>query len=199
MDDSDQDFVDLCSKLLKRVRRKAGETEKRSVAEPSSQDTAKDIPTKRVTTRRKKTDVGPSLKGALGNNSEHVSSISTTCDEPNRLPSNTDESKQAVVNGGIELGVGKNGSSVAVDVAGSRPEDRGMGVKEKVLHRMQQFKRVNPQKLVHGERNQPAATGSESDSAAPHPLPDNEGEIHHCVSHSMVCIFIHLCVHSMAC
>lgn len=199
MDDSDQDFVDLCSKLLKRVRRKAGETEKRSVAEPSSQDTAKDIPTKRVTTRRKKTDVGPSLKGALGNNSEHVSSISTTCDEPNRLPSNTDESKQSVVNGGIELGVGENGSSVAVDAAGSRPEDRGMGVKEKVLHRMQQFKRVNPQKLVHAERNQPAATGSESDSAAPHPLPDNEGEIHHCVSHSMVCIFIHLCVHSMAC
>eukprot|EP00063_Salmo_salar_P060779 XP_014035614.1 PREDICTED: structure-specific endonuclease subunit SLX4-like isoform X2 [Salmo salar] len=49
-----------------------------------------------------------------------------------------------------------------------------MGVKEKVLHRMQQFKRVNPQKLVHAERNQPAATGSESDSAAPHPLPDNE-------------------------
>ncbi|XP_014035608.2 structure-specific endonuclease subunit SLX4 isoform X1 [Salmo salar] len=174
MDDSDQDFVDLCSKLLKRVRRKAGETEKRSVAEPSSQDTAKDIPTKRVTTRRKKTDVGPSLKGALGNNSEHVSSISTTCDEPNRLPSNTDESKQSVVNGGIELGVGENGSSVAVDAAGSRPEDRGMGVKEKVLHTMQQFKRVNPQKLVHAERNQPAATGSESDSAAPHPLPDNE-------------------------
>ncbi|XP_031655596.1 structure-specific endonuclease subunit SLX4-like isoform X2 [Oncorhynchus kisutch] len=174
MDDSDQDFVDLCSKLLKRVRRKAGVTEKRSVAEPSSQDTVKDIPTKRVTSRRKKKDVGPSSKGALGNNSEHVSSISTTCDEPNRLPSNTDKSKQAVVNGGMELGVGENGSSVAVDVAGSQPEDRGMGVKEKVLHRMQQFKRVNPQKLVHGERNQPAATGSGSDSAAPHPLPDNE-------------------------
>ncbi|XP_031689056.1 structure-specific endonuclease subunit SLX4 isoform X1 [Oncorhynchus kisutch] len=174
MDDSDQDFVDLCSKLLKRVRRKAGVTEKRSVAEPSSQDTVKDIPTKRVTSRRKKKDVGPSSKGALGNNSEHVSSISTTCDEPNRLPSNTDKSKQAVVNGGMELGVGENGSSVAVDVAGSQLEDRGMGVKEKVLHRMQQFKRVNPQKLVHGERNQPAATGSGSDSAAPHPLPDNE-------------------------
>ncbi|XP_038816391.1 structure-specific endonuclease subunit SLX4 [Salvelinus namaycush] len=174
MDDSDQDFVDLCSKLLKRVRRKAGVTEKRNVAEPSSQDTAKDIPTKRVTTRRKKKDVGPSSKGALGNNSEHVSSISTTCDEPNRLPSNTDKSKQAVVNGGIELGVGENGSSGAVDVAGSQPEDRGMGVKEKVLHRMQQFKRVSPQKLAHGERNPPAATGSESDSAAPHPLPDNE-------------------------
>ncbi|CAB1344461.1 unnamed protein product [Coregonus sp. 'balchen'] len=174
MDDSDQDFVDLCSKLLKRVRRKAGETEKRSVAEPSSQDTAKYIPTKRVTTRRKKKDVGPSSMGALGNNSEHVSSISTACDEPIPLPSNTDESKQAVVNGGIGLGGGQNGSSVAVDVDGSRPEDKGMGVKEKVLHRMQQFKRVNPQKLVHGERNQPAATGSESDGAAPYPLQGNQ-------------------------
>uniref|UniRef100_A0A8K9XD11 Structure-specific endonuclease subunit SLX4 n=1 Tax=Oncorhynchus mykiss TaxID=8022 RepID=A0A8K9XD11_ONCMY len=133
MDDSDQDFVDLCSKLLKRVRRKAGVTQKRSVAEPSSQDTVKNIPTKRVTNRRKKKDVGPSSKGALGNNSEHVSSTSTTCDDPNRLPSNTDKSKQAVVNGGIELGVGENGSSVAVDVAGSQPEGRGMGVKEKIL------------------------------------------------------------------
>ncbi|XP_034150293.1 structure-specific endonuclease subunit SLX4 isoform X2 [Esox lucius] len=147
MDDSDQDFVDLRSKLLKRVRRKAGETvseRKTNVAESSSQDSTKDVPpTKRQAIRRKK-NVGITFKGPLGRSvkTQHI------CDQLNLVPSNPDISKPALVIGVAEVGDGENSQRA----------------KDKVLHRMQQFRRVSPQKLVHGGRSPLAEAEDISDT-----------------------------------
>lgn len=119
MDDSDQDFVDLFSKPLKRVRRKA--------VDPGSQ-----------------------------RNREHqLSSQTSTADKRKRNNKKDGDSgaepKQPVVNGGIGPNLGDARPSVSA--AGERTE-RGLSAKDKVVHRMQEFKRVSPQRMAHRENRQ---------------------------------------------
>ncbi|KAM6941148.1 structure-specific endonuclease subunit SLX4-like [Lycodopsis pacificus] len=94
MDDSDQDFVDLCSKLLKRVRKKPGGSRPPRKAEHQPSSQARDAG------KRREADAEPSAAAAA-----------------------------------------------------ARP--RGLEAKDKVLHRLQQFKRASPQKMVHKDKSQP--------------------------------------------
>lgn len=154
MDDSDQDFVDLCSKLLKRVRRRPGETRQPRRAEPSSQ--ASDGDKRR---RNNKRD-GGSAGSAAGTHP-----VCTGAEEP-------------VLCGGTGHDSGDAESSVeppAAAAAGPRAE-RGLTAKDKVLHRMQQFKRASPQRMVHKDQSQPA--DHEKDCVDPSPLAQRQGEKH---------------------
>ncbi|KAK9539880.1 hypothetical protein VZT92_002366 [Zoarces viviparus] len=122
MDDSDQDFVDLYSKLLKRVRKKPGGSRPPRKAEhqPSSQASDADK-------RRREADPGsqPVCTGA----EEHLVCGGTAHDaEP----------------------------SVGPSAAAAAAGPRGLEAKDKVLHRMQQFRRASPQKMVHKDKSQPA-------------------------------------------
>ncbi|XP_068582851.1 structure-specific endonuclease subunit SLX4 [Cebidichthys violaceus] len=126
MDDSDQDFVDLCSKLLKRVRKKPGGSSRqprKAEHQPSSQASDADK-------RRREADSGsqPVCTGA--------------------------EAEEHLVCGGTAHDAGDAGSSVVPSAAAAGP--RGLEAKDKVLHRMQQFKRASPQKMVHRDKSQPA-------------------------------------------
>ncbi|KAM8879133.1 structure-specific endonuclease subunit SLX4 [Spinachia spinachia] len=100
MDDSDQDFVDLCSKLLKRVRKKPGES-----AQPRRH-------------RRRDAAAGAG-EAAVAAASGHQS--------------------------------GDAGSSLAAS--------------DKVLRRMQQFKRASPRRMLHGDKSPTA--GLEKDGVPP--------------------------------
>ncbi|KAF3687405.1 Structure-specific endonuclease subunit SLX4 BTB/POZ domain-containing protein 12 [Channa argus] len=126
MDDSDQDFVALCSKLLKRVRKKPGEPRQPSNPEnhPSSQPCEGDR-------RRRK-------------HSESVSKVIGT------HPTDARVEKRLVTRGTVHDS-GDAGSSAA---AGSGAE-RGLTAKDRVLEKMQQFKRASPQRMVHTEESQP--------------------------------------------
>ncbi|XP_049427605.1 structure-specific endonuclease subunit SLX4 [Epinephelus fuscoguttatus] len=138
MDDSDQDFVDLCSKLLRRVRKKPGESRQPRKAErqPSSQASDGD---KRRRNNRRDGDSGsqPVCTGA----------------------------EERVLCGGTghDSGDAESSSGVPSAAAGPRAERR-LSAKDKVLHRMQQFKRVSPQRMVLKDKSQP--TNHENDSAA---------------------------------
>ncbi|KAM4595784.1 structure-specific endonuclease subunit SLX4 [Fundulus diaphanus] len=111
MDDSELDFVDLCSKLLKRVRKKAAdpgkqsrEAEQRSSGHPSRG-------TKRETNKQ---DGDPGSRSAAS---------------------------QPVEAGGS----GCNSGDAAQPSAGGN-----LRAKDKVLLRMQAFKRASPQRMKHG-------------------------------------------------
>ncbi|XP_037328151.2 structure-specific endonuclease subunit SLX4 [Pungitius pungitius] len=119
MDDSDQDFVDLCSKLLKRVRKKPGE----SIQPRRNHRTEAGDGTPPVAAA----GAGP---GAAGGGTGHDS--------------------------------GDAGSSVAASAG-----PRGSPAKDKVLHRMQQFKRASPRRMVHGDQRPTA--GREKDGVPPPP------------------------------
>ncbi|KAJ4923146.1 hypothetical protein JOQ06_016486 [Pogonophryne albipinna] len=131
MDDSDQDFVDLCSKLLKRVRKKPGESKqpKRAEHQPSCQ--ASDGDKRRRNTKRDVADSG---------------SVSTAAAD----------GEQPVVGGGTGHDAG-GAEVLAVPSAAARQRaEIGLTAKDKVLHRMQQFKRASPQKMVHEDKSQPS-------------------------------------------
>lgn len=119
MDDSDQDFVDLCSKLLKRVRKKPGEPRQPRKADHHVSTQASDA------TKRKR---NPKRDG------ESASKVPGT--QPAADP------EQEVVCEGAACGSGDAGRS-----------ERGLAAKDKVLQRMQQFKRASPLKLVHKEKS----------------------------------------------
>ncbi|XP_076023397.1 structure-specific endonuclease subunit SLX4 [Genypterus blacodes] len=106
MDDSDQDFVDLCSKLLKRVRRKAGEPEVQRTREHQP-------PSQACSDKRRKANKKDGDSGAKDA-----------------------EPKQPVVGGGFGPGVGN-------------AAERGLTAKDKVVHRMQEFRRVGPHRMAH--------------------------------------------------
>ncbi|XP_045904008.1 structure-specific endonuclease subunit SLX4 isoform X2 [Micropterus dolomieu] len=143
MDDSDQDFVDLCSKLLKRVRKKPGEPRQPRKAEhqPSSQASEGD---KRRRNNKREGDCGSKFAG--------TQPVCTGA-----------AAEQHVVCGGTGHDSGDAGSS-AVPAAVPSAE-RGLAAKDKVLHRMQQFKRVSPQRLVHKDKSRPT-----NDCVPPPPL-----------------------------
>lgn len=144
MDDSDQDFVDLCSKLLKRVRKKPGEPRQPRKAEhqPSSQASEGEI----RRNNKKDGDSGSKPVGA--------------------------RTQQLVVSEGTGHGSGDAGSSVvpSTAAAGPRPE-RGLTAKDKVLHRMQQFKRASPQRMARTDKSQ------STNNCVPLPQPQIQGEM----------------------
>nr|XP_046263799.1 structure-specific endonuclease subunit SLX4 isoform X2 [Scatophagus argus] len=127
MDDSDQDFADLCSKLLKRVRKKPGEPRQPRKAEqqPSSQASDGD---KRRRHHKKDGDSGSKCAGTQ-----------PVC--------TGEEAVQHVVSGGTGQDSGDSGL-----LAGPKA-DRGLSAKDKVLQRMQQFRRVSPQRMVHKDKS----------------------------------------------
>ncbi|XP_078134693.1 structure-specific endonuclease subunit SLX4 [Sander vitreus] len=136
MDDSDQDFVDLCSKLLKRVRKKPSESRQARKAEhqPSSQTSDGD--------RRKNKRAADSGSACAG--TQPVCTVVGADDH--------------VVCGGTEHDSGDSESSAvpAAAAAAGPSTERGLAAKDKVLHRMQQFKRASPQRMVHKDKSRPA-------------------------------------------
>ncbi|XP_028256547.1 structure-specific endonuclease subunit SLX4 [Parambassis ranga] len=127
MDDSDLDFVDLCSKLLKRVRKKPGEA-KKADHQTTSQGSEGD---KR---RKNSKKDGNSVSKQTGTQS--VSAGAEQCDD-----------------GGSRHVSGDAGSSDAPCTAAAAGPitDGGTRAKDKVLLKMQQFKRAIPQKMVHSD------------------------------------------------
>ncbi|KAK5926806.1 hypothetical protein CgunFtcFv8_022346 [Champsocephalus gunnari] len=146
MDDSDQDFVDLCSKLLKRVRKKPGESKqpKRAEHQPSCQ--ASDGDKRRRNTKRDVADSG---------------SVSTAAAD----------GEQPVVGGGTGHDAGGAEVLAVPSAAARRRAEIGLTAKNKVLHRMQQFKRASPQKMVHEDKSQP----SHQETEPPPPLAPRQG------------------------
>uniref|UniRef100_UPI0037E7A984 structure-specific endonuclease subunit SLX4 n=1 Tax=Semicossyphus pulcher TaxID=241346 RepID=UPI0037E7A984 len=141
MDDSDQDFVDLCSKLLKRVRKKPGEPRPTRKAEHQSYSQPSDGDKCRRNNRRE------------GDSGSKGGGIQPVC--------NGAEAEQHVVCG--EHDSGDAGASVVPAAAGDQKDLRA---KDKVLLRMQKFKRANPQRMVH--KSQP--TKQENDCDPPESL-----------------------------
>uniref|UniRef100_A0A3Q3XHM8 Structure-specific endonuclease subunit SLX4 n=1 Tax=Mola mola TaxID=94237 RepID=A0A3Q3XHM8_MOLML len=116
MDDSEQDFVDLCSKLLKRVRKKPGEPRqlRKEERQPSSQTSDGD--------KRKKNQKGDGDSRSKCARTQPVLTVA--------------EAEQDVVCG-----------RPAYDSVDTGRAERGLSVKDKVLQRMQQFKRASPEKI----------------------------------------------------
>ncbi|KAM9363639.1 structure-specific endonuclease subunit SLX4 [Symphorus nematophorus] len=141
MDDSDQDFVDLYSKLLKRVRKKPGEPRQPRKAEHQSSSQGSDGDKRRGNNTRDD-DSGPKCAG--------TQPVCTGA-----------EAEQHVVCGGTGYGSGDAGTTGAPAAATPRAKD-------KVLHRMQQFRRASPQKMVHRDKSQTA--NHENDCVPPPPL-----------------------------
>ncbi|XP_028444616.1 structure-specific endonuclease subunit SLX4-like [Perca flavescens] len=145
MDDSDQDFVDLCSKLLKRVRKKPSESRQARKAEhqPSSQASDGD--------RRKNKRAADSGSACAGTQ-----------------PGSTGADEHVVCGGtGHESGDAES-SAVPAAAAPGPSAERRLAAKDKVLHRMQQFKRASPQRMVHKDKSRP--TNHEDDCVPPLPL-----------------------------
>lgn len=149
MDDSDQDFVDLCSKLLKRVRKKPGEPRQPRRAEhpPSSQTGNGD---KR--TRNNRRDGGSVSKSAAA-----VGGTQPVCPE----------AEQLVVSRRVDAGSSVSTHSVVSAAAAGLTAERGLRPKDKVLIRMQQFRRDSPQKLLHKYKSQSTGRENECDPAPP--------------------------------
>lgn len=122
MDDSELDFVDLCSKLLKRVRKK----------EPGR----------------------PRRKG------EQQSSSQATRGEKRTVDKQDEDSLSGFSATGSEVVCGGTGrdSGDAVQSSAFPPAEADLRAKDKVLLRMQEFKRASPQKMIHSNRVEPAKT-----------------------------------------
>ncbi|XP_034544890.1 structure-specific endonuclease subunit SLX4 isoform X2 [Notolabrus celidotus] len=143
MDDSDQDFVDLCSKLLKRVRKKPNESRQARKAEPPSQAGDGD---KCKRTNKRHGDSGSKCAGTqpMCNGAE--------ADPP------------VEVCGGLDSG-DAGASGVPEAAAAGLREESGLSAKDKVLLKMQKFKRVDPQRIVHKSQT----TEHEDVCDPPHP------------------------------
>lgn len=142
MDDSDEDFVDLSSKPLKRVCKKPRQPRKAGHP-PSSQ--ASDGGKRRRNNRRDD-----------GSGSKCVAAVGGT------QPVCT-EAEQLVVSGG-----GDAGPSVSVASAAAVPRaERRLAAKDVVLNRMQQFRRASPQRMLHRDRSQSTERENNRDPASP--------------------------------
>ncbi|KAI1886559.1 hypothetical protein AGOR_G00197040 [Albula goreensis] len=176
MDDSDLDFTDLCAKLLKRVRKKEkGESvddRRKEASQSLTQNSApaltqtKDPPKRRKAKHdaesgsRKRPDCQSTSEsqptGERGTGRVCLEQTATKATaisaEASQVPSTRSPVRE--VNGclavGLRLGVSQNG--------GGR-----LGVKEKVVSRMQQFRWVSPKKMTHVENNQPTGTALDTD------------------------------------
>ncbi|XP_017575200.2 structure-specific endonuclease subunit SLX4 [Pygocentrus nattereri] len=124
MDDSDQDFSDLCSRLLKRVKRKDSGDEKKSTAV--------------------KDEAGPGSSQSKA--------------PAKRRKKNGHLRSEAAVPGRSQPGCPADGASSS------------LSVKEKVLRRMERFRRESPPRLLHVEEEE--TQGSRCDPA-PRPSQDH--------------------------
>lgn len=140
MDDSDQDFVDLCSKLLKRNRKKPADQRqpKKSAEQHTSQTTAGE--------RKRKKNKRDNNSG-----SQYTAAVSGA---------------QSGVTGGAS---GDAGLAVSAE--------SGRSAKEKVFHRMQQFKKDSPRKMVFSDISQPADQEDHCESQQGKPEP-HKRELH---------------------
>lgn len=142
MDDSCQDFEDVCSRLLKRVRKRQGEPrqQRKEVKQPSSQ----------------------ASDGAKRNHKKHGNSGSRgAVAEPFCVAAKAD---QEVIGGGPAFKSGDAGKAEGEFTA-----------KDKVLQRMQKFKRTTPQKIVHWDN----ILTLDGDRAPPPTLMKQNGKITH--------------------
>ncbi|XP_058495800.1 structure-specific endonuclease subunit SLX4 isoform X3 [Solea solea] len=136
MDDSDQDFVDLCSKLLKRVRRKPGESRPPKSAEhqPSTQTSEGD---KRRKKNKKDGDSGSKVTGTQSvftGTGQHAASGET---------------------GGDSRDAGPLAAATSSTTTAAEPRfERGLSAKDKVLLKMQQFKKTSPPRMTHRDTRQ---------------------------------------------
>ncbi|XP_056264514.1 structure-specific endonuclease subunit SLX4 isoform X2 [Pseudoliparis swirei] len=117
MDDSDQDFVDLYSRPLKRVRKKPVESRPPSDGEK----------------RR-----GDHRRGPHGDSGSRAAA-----------------DRRVVCGGGTGHHAGDAESSAVPSAAEPEPEPSCSLARDKVLHRMQQFKRAGPQRMVHKDQGHP--------------------------------------------
>ncbi|TSK67253.1 Structure-specific endonuclease subunit SLX4 [Bagarius yarrelli] len=132
MDDSDQDFSFLCSRLLKRVRRKGGESgdEKKTVVKDGGEDE----------------DSGSRIQSRIKAPSKRKR------EKKGEVPSKNTDKIHAETRE-------HEGSEVALE----DQKEQKMRAKEKVLSRMQRFKRATPPRLMHEEEKcvvPPAEIGS---------------------------------------
>lgn len=159
MDDSDQDFVDLCSKLLKRVRKKPGEPSQPRRAEPQQQQPSSQSSDgdKRKRNKKRDDDYGPKGVGA----------------QPVGTGAGAEQH-------GVRGGTGSDSGD-----AGSSGVPRAERAKDKVLQRMQQFKRASPQRMVHKDKSQTTSHEIPSTSPPP-PLEQRQGEMTGCSWHRLL-------------
>ncbi|MBN3305124.1 SLX4 endonuclease, partial [Amia calva] len=148
MDDSDEEFSGLCAKLLKRVKRRGGEAEKRKDGQSGGEEESRAPAPPRATRGgrrgrpRKGEDRGLRREESETTRRAGFSQAGGALRDPCALE------KDPVL----------PCSGLAAPPAGSAREVPVNGVpsvKEKVLHRMQQFKRVSPERLTHTGQLQP--------------------------------------------
>lgn len=157
MDDSDQDFVELCSKPLKRVRKKAAESRPTRKAEQHQSCSQEGEGDKRRRNNRRN-----------GDNDSKATGSQSVC---------TGASQQMVSGGTGHTAAGDAGSLAVLSAAGPGPAaERGLTAKDKVLSRMQQFKRASPQRMVHRSNNSQPAKPKE-DHRVPLSQPLRQGEM----------------------
>ncbi|XP_036420963.1 structure-specific endonuclease subunit SLX4 [Colossoma macropomum] len=143
MDDSDQDFSDLCSRLLKRVKRKDSGDEKKSTAvkdEEGSGSSQSKAPAKR---RKKNGQLRIEAAAVTGRGQLRIEAAFTGRSQP--------------------------GCPASSPGASSPGASSPLSVKEKVLRRMERFRRASPPRLLHVEKGE--TQGSRCDPA---PLPSQE-------------------------
>ncbi|KAJ8283535.1 hypothetical protein COCON_G00023850 [Conger conger] len=157
MDDSDLDFTDLCSKLLKRVRKKekgdSGDERRKDASQNLTQNTEPAPSQSKDSTKRRKAKQDAELATwkQLDCRSAGASQFNSSAGEGSTgqpcisvaVPQ-TSSSQAAVEPGaaGLSLGARQNGHV-------------NLRAKDKVVSRMQQFRWVSPQKMTHVENDHP--------------------------------------------
>lgn len=131
MDDSDQDFVDIrCPKWLKRNRMRAGEPN-RKITKVEQQALSQGVEGDR---RRKKKQGGDSR-----------------CQLAATQPAGAEAERDV----DCRRTTSDSGESSALPSDHREQTGRGFRAKDKVLFKMQHFKRASPQKMVHNINDQP--------------------------------------------
>nr|XP_015215383.1 PREDICTED: structure-specific endonuclease subunit SLX4 isoform X1 [Lepisosteus oculatus]XP_015215384.1 PREDICTED: structure-specific endonuclease subunit SLX4 isoform X1 [Lepisosteus oculatus]XP_015215386.1 PREDICTED: structure-specific endonuclease subunit SLX4 isoform X1 [Lepisosteus oculatus] len=128
MEDSDEDFTELCTKVLRRVKKAEGEDgHRRDIGAPRARGRLR-----RGAGGRRGPDPGSKRKGCGSGRASQAAVPPAVCPAPESDPP---------------------GAPPAVSVGEASP--RGvqgpgrMGVKEKVVRRLQRFKRLSPERLTH--------------------------------------------------
>ncbi|KAG7266942.1 LOW QUALITY PROTEIN: hypothetical protein CRUP_019860 [Coryphaenoides rupestris] len=139
MDDSGQDFADICSKLLKRVRRKAADPVLSGRSSSQTSDAAAADPGEKKKKKKKKRrneeddDVGRESEPSQAEAGAERGDVETVVRENALLDHESERDGGPVASGGPVDGGGGGGGRA----------------KDRVLLRMQQFRRVGPHMLVH--------------------------------------------------
>ncbi|KAM6940396.1 structure-specific endonuclease subunit SLX4 [Xenentodon cancila] len=183
MDDSDQDFQDLCPRLLKRVRKKAGDPTKqnRKAARQTSSQMCEGDQRKRK--KRRDEESGSSIiiissSIIIISTSISSSSVSTSIIiiiSSSSIISTSFIIGSSIISTTVAASSAAAASSSAAAAASSAPvssaaasssataeapSEGDLRAKDVVLLRMQQFKRANPQKMVHNDKIQPINHGT---------------------------------------